>query len=140
MFYNRGEVISDQFDHFQVIGFGVLVGKIWKKRAKTKLFGSFSLKGGGGPLFPNEYVRILTKSEHFCEHQKCFLGPKMQYKPQTNFWTEASQIIPYFFLRGSLTYICLFNASRIIILADSKAFPRGGGLKRKYSTNSEFPF
>ena len=25
MFYNKGEVISDEFDHFQVIGFWVLV-------------------------------------------------------------------------------------------------------------------
>ena len=80
MFYNRGEVISDQFDHFQVIGFRVLVGCIWKKNRQKKLLGSFSLRGGG-PLFPNVYVRILTKSENFCEHQKCLLAAKMQNKP-----------------------------------------------------------
>ena len=47
MFYNRGEVISGQFDHFKVIGFWVNSGK---KSAKTGLFGSFSLKGGGSPI------------------------------------------------------------------------------------------
>ena len=82
MFYNRGEVISDQFDHLKVIGFRVSVVLFGKKTAKTGLFGNFFLEGGGGgPLFPNVYVRILTKSEHFCENQKCFLGPKMQNKP-----------------------------------------------------------
>ena len=73
MFYNKGEVISDQFDHFQVIGFRSWSVKSGKKSAKTKLFGSFSLKGGGGPLFPNVYVRILTKSEHFCKKLKMLL-------------------------------------------------------------------
>ena len=60
MFYNRGEVITDQFD------FGSWSVHSGKESAKTGLFGSFSLKGGGGPLFPNVYVRILTKSENFC--------------------------------------------------------------------------
>ena len=61
--------------------------------AKTGLFGSFSLKGGGGgPLFPNVYVRIPTKSEHFCKNQKCSLGPKTQNK------------LYNFFLTGSLSW------------------------------------
>ena len=77
MFYNRGEVISDQFDHLMVIGFRVSVVLFWKKRQKRDYLGTFSLKGGGGPLFPNVYVRILTKSEN----QKCSLGLKMQNKP-----------------------------------------------------------
>ena len=38
MFYNRGEVISDQFDHLKVIG-------------KGGLFGIFFLEGGGSPIF-----------------------------------------------------------------------------------------
>ena len=63
MFYNRGEVISGQLDHFKVIGFWVNSGK---KSAQTGLFGNFFLEGGGGgPLFPNVYVRILTKGEIF---------------------------------------------------------------------------
>ena len=41
MFYNRGEVISDQFDHLKVIGFRVSVVLFWKKTAKTGLFGYF---------------------------------------------------------------------------------------------------
>ena len=49
MFYNRGEVISGQFDHFKVIGFWVNSGK---KSAKTGLFGNFFLEGGGGSPIP----------------------------------------------------------------------------------------
>ena len=70
----------------------------------------------GGPLFPNVYVRILTKSEIFCKNQKCSLGPKTQNKPLNFFWDgglpnrggggltfgKNSQKIPYFFLTGSL--------------------------------------
>ena len=53
MFYNRGEVMSDQFDHLKIIGFKVSVvlfknenGKIWE----------FSLKERGVPysLFLDE--------------------------------------------------------------------------------------
>ena len=36
---------------------------------------------GGGPLFLNVYVRIVTKSKNYCENQKCSLGPKMQNNP-----------------------------------------------------------
>ena len=43
MFYNRGEVISDQFDHLKVIGFRVSVVLFWEK---TGLFGKFFLEGG----------------------------------------------------------------------------------------------
>ena len=55
MFYNRGEVISGQFDHFKVIGFWVNSGK---KSAKTGLFGNFFLEGGGVPysqMYMSEY-------------------------------------------------------------------------------------
>ena len=52
MFYNRGEVISDQFDHLKVIGFRVSVVLFWKKTAKTGLFGNFFLEGGGGSPIP----------------------------------------------------------------------------------------
>ena len=44
--YNRGEVISDQFDHLKVIGFRVSSFYFGEKTAKTGLFGKFSLKGG----------------------------------------------------------------------------------------------
>ena len=71
-------MLSDQFDHLNVIGFKVSVVLFWEK---TGLFGNFFRERGGGPIFPNVYVRILTKSENFCENHKCFLGPKMQNKP-----------------------------------------------------------
>ena len=47
MFYNRGEVISDQFDHFQVIGF-----RVWKKIGKNKTIWEFFLEEGGGSPIP----------------------------------------------------------------------------------------
>ena len=58
MFYNRGEVISDQFDHLKVIGFRVSVVLFWKKSAKTGLIGNFFLEGGGVPysqMYMSEY-------------------------------------------------------------------------------------
>ena len=51
---------SDQFDHSKVIGLRVSVILFWRRKknpTKTGLLGKFS-------LFPNVYVRILTKSEH----------------------------------------------------------------------------
>ena len=42
MFYNRGEVISDQFDHLKVIGFGVSVALFWTNSTKMGLFRIFS--------------------------------------------------------------------------------------------------
>ena len=44
MFYNRGKVISDQFDHLKVNGFRVSVVLFWEKNSKTGLFGQFSEK------------------------------------------------------------------------------------------------
>ena len=66
-----------------ILGLGRLI--LEKNRQKRDYLGIFSLKGGGGPLFPNVYVRILTKSEHFCKNQKCSLGPKTQNKPSIFF-------------------------------------------------------
>ena len=59
MFYNSGEVISDQFHH---ITLDSKSGKFRKKSAKTRSFGNcFHCEGGGGHLFPKVYVRIVTK-------------------------------------------------------------------------------
>ena len=58
MFYNRGEVISDQFDHLKVIGFRVsVVFFVGKKRQKRNYLGIFSLKGGGpySQMYMSEY-------------------------------------------------------------------------------------
>ena len=63
MFYNSGEVISDQFHH---ITLDSKSGKFWKKSAKTRSFGNFfHCEGGGGHLFPKVYVRIVTKKWTF---------------------------------------------------------------------------
>ena len=58
MFYNRGEVISDQFDHLKVIRFRVLVVLFWmrKKPGKTGLFGNFFFEGGGGVSYSQMYM------------------------------------------------------------------------------------
>jgi len=60
MFYNSGEVISDQFNH---ITLDSKSGKFRKKnRQKQEVLGIFPLRGGGGGhLFPKVYVRIVTK-------------------------------------------------------------------------------
>ena len=59
MFYNSGEVISDQFNH---ITLDSKSGKFWKKIGENKKFWEFfPLRGGGGHLFPKVYVRIVTK-------------------------------------------------------------------------------
>ena len=68
------------------MGLGRLI--LEKNRQKRDYLGIFSLKGGG-PLFPNVYVRILTKSEHFCKNQKGSLGPETQKKPKLFFWDEG---------------------------------------------------
>jgi len=48
MFYNSGEVISDQFNH---ITLDSKSGKFWKKSAKTRSFGNFfHCEGGGSPI------------------------------------------------------------------------------------------
>ena len=61
MFYNRGEVISDQFGLFQVFGFRVSVGSIWKKIGKNKIIWEFFLEGGGGPPIPKCILQNTNK-------------------------------------------------------------------------------
>ena len=49
MFYNRGEVLSDQFDHFKLILFWVPECSFCKKNiTKRDKVGIFCLRGGGG--------------------------------------------------------------------------------------------
>ena len=71
MFYNSGEVISDQFHH---ITLDSKSGKFWKKSAKTRSFGNFFLWEGGGSPIPksicqNSYqkVNILMKTQQFLQ-------------------------------------------------------------------------
>ena len=75
MFYNSGEVISDQFNH---ITLDSKSGKFWKKSAKTRSFGNFFLWEGGGSPIPksicqNSYqkVNILMKTKNAPKDLKC---------------------------------------------------------------------
>ena len=59
MFYNSGEVISDQFHHLILIQ---NLENSEKNRQKQEVLGIFSFeRGGGNHLFPKVYVRIVTK-------------------------------------------------------------------------------
>ena len=84
---------------------------------KNRIIWEFFLEGGGGPLFPNVYVRILTKSEHFYKNKKCSFGPKTQNKPLNFFFDgglpnrggptfgKNSQKITYFFFDRLLKWV-----------------------------------
>ena len=50
MFYNRGEVLSDQFDHFKLILFWVPKCSFCKNQTKRDKVGIFRLRGGGSPV------------------------------------------------------------------------------------------
>ena len=75
MFYNSGEVISDQFHH---ITLDSKSGKFWKKSAKTRSFGNFfHCEGGGSPIpksiCQNSYqkVNIFVKTKNAPNDLKC---------------------------------------------------------------------
>ena len=52
MFYKRGEVISDQFDHIILF---------WGKKGKTGVMGSFShAEEGGSPIPTSPHLHHLT--------------------------------------------------------------------------------
>ena len=59
-------------------------------------------RGGGGLLFPNANVR---KNYHFCENQKCTLGPNMQFFLIIGFQKGAGVVCPYYSV--SPYYVCL---------------------------------
>ena len=50
MFYNRGEVLSDQFDHFKLILFLVPECSFCKKIKENGVKWEFSPQGGGHPF------------------------------------------------------------------------------------------
>ena len=86
------------------MGLGRLI--LGKKIGKNGIIWEFFLEGGGDPLFPNVYVRILTKSEHFCKNQKCSLGPKMQNKLLIFFcWTDNHLPLE---CTLSFVYLCIY--------------------------------
>ena len=84
MFYNRGEVISDQFDHFQVIGFR-------KKIGKNEIIWEFFLEGGGvsySQMYMSEYWQ---KVNIFVETKNAPWGLKRKINHKNFFWTRGSQ-------------------------------------------------
>ena len=72
MFYNRGEVLSDQFDHFKLILFWVPECSFCKKNlTKRDKVGIFRLRGGGSPVPTStnhnttQKVNIFVKTKNF---------------------------------------------------------------------------
>ena len=75
MFYNSGEVISDQFNH---ITLDSKSGKFWKNRRKQEVLDFFPLRGGGGSPIPksichNSYQKVntLMKTKNAPKGLKC---------------------------------------------------------------------
>ena len=72
MFYNRGEVLSDQFDHFKLILFWVPECSFCKKNiTKRDKVGIFRLRGGVGSPVPTstnhnttQKVKISVKTKN----------------------------------------------------------------------------
>ena len=115
MFYNSGEVISDQFHH---ITLDSKSGKFWKKSAKTRSFGNFfHCEGGGSPIpksiCQNSYqkVNIFVKTKNAPNDLKgkinhtFFFGNRGSQKGGRGGPTlgKNSQKIPFFEGGASLT-------------------------------------
>ena len=65
MFYNRGEVLSDQFDHFKLILFWVPECSFCKKNLKKRdKVGIFPVRAGGWHPLPQENSKIMGRSYH----------------------------------------------------------------------------
>ena len=79
MFYNSGEVTSDQFNHINLDSISWI---FWKKSAKTKFFGNnFLWEGGrGGHLFQKVYLRIVIKKWTFWWRPKMMISPRLDQK------------------------------------------------------------
>ena len=79
MFYNRGEVLSDQFDHFKLILFWVPECSFCKKNlTKRDKVGIFRLRGGEGSPVPTstnhnttQKVNIFVKTKNVPNVLKC---------------------------------------------------------------------
>ena len=79
MFYNRGEVLSDQFDHFKLILFWVPECSFCKKNiTKRDKVGIFRLRGGVGSPVPTstnhnttQKVNIFVKTKNVPNVLKC---------------------------------------------------------------------
>ena len=64
MFYNRGEVLSDQFDHLAMIQRLSIIVALMLSKKNTGLFGSFSQKGGGGVPYSQNFVNLPSNVWH----------------------------------------------------------------------------
>ena len=113
MFYNSGEVISDQFNH---ITLDSKSGKFWKKIGENKKFWEFFPPRGGGSPIPksicqNSYqkVNILMKTKNAPKDLKCkinhtfFFGKRGSQKGGggSDTWEKFPKN-PVFFLGASL--------------------------------------
>ena len=95
MFYNRGEVLSDQFDHFKLILFWVPECSFCKKNlTKRDKVGIFRLRGGGSPVptstnhYTTQKVNIFVKTKNVPNVLKCkmnhiFFSSKTHFKIPT---------------------------------------------------------
>ena len=114
MFYNRGEVLSDQFDHFKLILFWVPECSFCKKNlTKRDKVGIFRLRGGGVTRSHFYKPYYHPKSEHFRENQK--FPNVLKCKIDHNFFLHNhgipklggySHIFPFFFWQTSLRPPC----------------------------------
>ena len=66
MFYNRGEVLSDQFDHLTMIQrLSTIVALMLSQKKLRDYLGIFPIWGGGVPPFPNLVIKIPSKMGFF---------------------------------------------------------------------------
>ena len=85
MFYNRGEVFSDQFDHFKLILFWVPECSFCKKNiTKRDKVGIFRLRGGVGSPVPTstnhnttQKVNIFVKTKNVPNVLKCKINQNL---------------------------------------------------------------
>ena len=71
MFYNRGEVLSDQFDHFKLILFWVPECSFCKKNQRKRDKVGILPKRGGSSIPTSTNHNITQKVNIFSENQKC---------------------------------------------------------------------
>ena len=64
MFYNRGEVISDQFDHLTMIQRLSTIVALMLSQKKYGIIWEFFPKGGGGVPYSQNFVNLPSNVWH----------------------------------------------------------------------------